>query len=78
LANIETRQTTLNPLTLAIDRGLERPATFTRSPWLELTQWHVYFTNIRLADVTSLIELPLVEPSTLDSDEEMPENNILN
>jgi hypothetical protein len=78
LAAIETRQTTLNPPSLAIDGGSKRSATFTRSPWLELTQWPVYFTNIRLADVTPLIELPPIDPSTSDSEEEIAENDILN
>ena len=74
----ETRQAALNPPLLAANGGSKRSATFTQSPWLVLTQWPVYFSNIRLADVPPLIELPSIEPSSLECEEDAVENSMPN
>jgi hypothetical protein len=46
--------------------GLKLSATYNRSPWLELTQWPIYFSGVNLADTVRLIELPSSKNSWID------------
>lgn len=71
LAAEEARLAVLQSASLS-NGGLKLSATHNRSPWLELTQWPTYFSNVNLADAVRLIELPHVGNS-MDAEERADE-----